>query len=240
MPHRQQAGELLKKLGDDRTWQAQPPHYGSQAARKLLDAAQKHLPVSLPSISLPSIRPDSLKLPAVDLSSVQLPSLSRPSVQLPRVDLSSFGKAGGLEQAAAGITEVSRPKAVNSIMIRCVLLTAELTLWHLSLESIDRWAGPHDICSVCIYVEMRNLSTDSGVQWGQRAASSARQYASSVVSAPAGLGPSMKGLEDAEPHFGSHAIQRSAQNLLEWLQSQSLGATTLGSLGGSAGREFSK
>ena len=50
----------------------------------------------------------------------------------------------------------------------------------------------------------------------------------------------MKGLEDAEPHFGSHAIQRSAQNLLEWLQSQSLGPTTLGSLGGSAGREFSK
>ena len=107
MPHRQQAGELLRKLGDDRTWQAQPPHYGSQAARNLLDAAQKHLPVSLPSVSLPSIRPDSLKLPAVDLSAVQLPSLPRPSVQLPHVDLSSLGKAGGLEQAAAGITEVS-------------------------------------------------------------------------------------------------------------------------------------
>ena len=107
MPHRQQVGELLRKLGEDRTWQAQPPHYGSQAARDLLDAAQKHLPVSLPSVSLPSIRPDSLKLPSVDLSSVQLPSLRAPSVQLPHVDLSSLGKAGGLEQAAVGITEVS-------------------------------------------------------------------------------------------------------------------------------------
>ena len=106
MPHRQQAGELLRKLGDDRTWQAQPPHYGSKAARTLLDAAQKHLPVSLPSVNLPSIRPDSLKLPSVDLSSVQLPSLRVPSVQLPQVDLSSLGKSGGLEQAAAGITEV--------------------------------------------------------------------------------------------------------------------------------------
>lgn len=107
MPHRQQAGELLRKLGEDRTWQAQPPHYGSKAARNLLDAAQKHLPVSLPSVNLPSIRSDSLKLPSVDLTSVQLPSLKAPSVQLPHVDLSSLGKSGGLDQAAASITEVS-------------------------------------------------------------------------------------------------------------------------------------
>ena len=106
MPHRQQAGELLRKLGDERTWQAQPPHYGSQAARNLLGAPQKHLPASLPSVNLPSIRPDSLKLPSLDLSAVQLPSLTAPSVQLPHVDLSSLGKAGSLEQAAAGITEV--------------------------------------------------------------------------------------------------------------------------------------
>lgn len=105
----QQAAELLNKLTEDRTWQSQSPHYGTKAARELLDAAQKQLPVSLPSVNLPSIKADSLKLPSVKLpSSVQFPSFSGPSFQLP-----NLGKAEDLQDAAARLSEASLPSSCS-------------------------------------------------------------------------------------------------------------------------------
>ena len=82
------------------------------------------------------------------------------------------------------------------------------------------------------------VSSVTSVQWGQRTASSAGQYASSLVGAPAGALPDIKALEHAEPHYGSHAVQRSAAGLLEWLQAQYVGQSTLGSLGASASRQL--
>ena len=75
-------------------------------------------------------------------------------------------------------------------------------------------------------------------QWGQRTASSAGQYASSLVSAPAGALPDITALEHVEPHYGSHAAQRSVAGLLEWLQAQYVGQSTLGSLGEAATRKL--
>ena len=118
---RQQAAELLKRLTDDRTWQSQSPHYGTKAARDLLDAAQKQIPVSLPSVDLSSIKADSLKLPSVQLPSFSLPSVDftgirADSVKFPSVQLPSFSAAPGqfpklaaedLQDVASRISEVS-------------------------------------------------------------------------------------------------------------------------------------
>lgn len=112
----QQAAELLNKLTEDRTWQSQSPHYGTKAARDLLDAAQKQLPVLLPSVNIPSIKADSLKLPSVKLpSSVQFPSFSAPSFQLP-----NLGKAEDLQDAAARLSEASLLSSCN-LNLHCSL-----------------------------------------------------------------------------------------------------------------------
>ncbi|CAL5225145.1 g7925 [Coccomyxa viridis] len=189
----QQAAELLKRLTDDRTWQSQSPHYGTKAARDLLDAAQKQIPVSLPSVDLSSIKADSLKLPSVQLPSFSLPSVDftgirADSVKFPSVQLPSFSAAPG-----------QFPK--------------------LAAEDLQ------DVAS--------RIS-----EWGQRTAGSAGQYASSLVNTPAGALPNITALEHAEPHYGSHAVQRSAAGLLEWLQAQYVGQSTLGSLGASASRQL--
>jgi hypothetical protein len=113
----QQAAELLRKLTDDRTWQSQPPHYGTKAARDLLDAAQRHMPVSLPSVSLPSFTADSL----------QLPAFSAPSVQLPKVELPQLGSAEkGLQDAAVRISQASICKPPLPTLLHC---SAEMH-WH--------------------------------------------------------------------------------------------------------------
>ena len=78
------------------------------------------------------------------------------------------------------------------------------------------------------------------LQWGQQTASSAGQYASNFISSPAAGLPDIKALEDAEPHYGTHAVQRSAASLLDWLQAQSAGKSTIGTLVGSAGIEIRK
>ena len=88
------------------------------------------------------------------------------------------------------------------------------------------------------------------LQWGQQTASAVGQYASKVLEAPAQAVPDLraldiraldiKALEHAEPHYGTQAVQRSAAGLLEWLQAQYVGQSTLGSLGDAATRRLGK
>ena len=78
------------------------------------------------------------------------------------------------------------------------------------------------------------------LQWGKQTASSAGQYAASLGSNPAGSLPDIKALEHAEPHYGTHAVQQSAASLLQWVQAQSLGQGSVGSLTEAATRELSK
>ena len=101
MPCSRQAVELLQKLAEDKTWQSRSPHYGTKAARDLLDAAQRQIPVSVPSVKLPSVNLPSIRADSVQLPSVQLPSFSAPSVQLPKF------AAGDFQHAAARISEAS-------------------------------------------------------------------------------------------------------------------------------------
>lgn len=73
-----QLSSLVDTLRDEAFWKSQQPHYGTNAARHLLQEAQ-----SLAAGSLPAIPGPSLQLPALQLPSVQLPSLDafNPGVQ---------------------------------------------------------------------------------------------------------------------------------------------------------------
>ena len=140
----QQAAELLRRLTDDRTWQSQSPHYGTKAARDLLDAAQRQIPVSLPTVNLSSIKADSLKLPAVQLPSISLPSVNLPSiradsVKFPSVQLPSFSAPSGqfpklaaedLQVAASRISEVTPSRSLSIFRHRpsCLLVGHSLAL----------------------------------------------------------------------------------------------------------------
>lgn len=65
----------------------------------------------------------------------------------------------------------------------------------------------------------------------------------SISDAAARLGSSLSGgdpsgLQNLEPHYGTHAVLRAADSLLAWLQRQSLGSLSFGALGGGATLEM--
>lgn len=51
-----QLGELAEKVQDESFWASQQPHYGTAAAKRLLQTAAEALPgVSLPSVTVPQL-----------------------------------------------------------------------------------------------------------------------------------------------------------------------------------------
>jgi hypothetical protein len=89
--------DVLYKLQDERFWHAQQPHYGTTAAKQLLQAASQQLP-ALPSHSL-------------QLPSVRLPSPQFSAPQLPHIAAAVDGQL--LQDSIARLTEVrSMPSRV--------------------------------------------------------------------------------------------------------------------------------
>ena len=90
----QQLAALADKVQDERFWAGQQPHYGTDAAKRLLQSAAEH--VSLPSLELPPLP----QLP----ESVQLPAFRLPAApQLP--DISGGADLRSLQEAAAGLAQ---------------------------------------------------------------------------------------------------------------------------------------
>jgi hypothetical protein len=76
------------------------------------------------------------------------------------------------------------------------------------------------------------------LQAGHRIAEGMGASASGAAGRLGELSGDFSGLRDLEPHYGTHAAQRAAESLLQWLRAQSLGPLSLGSLGGSASLEL--
>ena len=80
-------GALLDTLQDEGFWSALQPHYGSSAAKQLLQQAQSLAAERTPLTSFPS---------------VQLPSIGVPTVQLP-----NLGSIIGAQEPQEAITQLS-------------------------------------------------------------------------------------------------------------------------------------
>lgn len=121
----QQLAALADKVQDERFWAGQQPHYGTDAAKRLLQSAAER--VSLPSLELPPLP----QLPA----SVQLPAFRLPAApQLP--DISGGAALRSVQEAAAGLAQACFLPAHLSCLVT--------NLSHLS----SNFHMSHELCPV--------------------------------------------------------------------------------------------
>ena len=83
-------GALLDTLQDEAFWTSLQPHYGSNAAKQILQQAQAFAAEQLPMTSLPSVQ-----MPSISVPTVQLPNLgSIISAQEPQRVISQLSEVG--------------------------------------------------------------------------------------------------------------------------------------------------
>lgn len=96
----------MDTLRDEAFWRSQQPHYGTTAAKQLLQQAQ-----SLAAGVVPGIPAPTLQLPALQLPSIQLPSLDafNPGDQQSVAQLFEVSTGSAL---MPGVTHAVRPHAM--------------------------------------------------------------------------------------------------------------------------------
>ncbi|CAL8467304.1 g6841 [Coccomyxa elongata] len=185
-----QLGELAEKVRDERFWASQQPHYGTAAAKRLLQTASEALPgVSLPSMTLPQL-PQLPTLPQhVDLPAFQLPAAPHlPEVNIP--DISARLDMRNLQEAAAGLAQAGQ-RGMDSA-----------AAYASSLASSSGSLGP----------SLTGLEPHYGTRAAQHAAESLLTWLQGQAIGPASLG-SLGGAVSREFRDGMAAL---AGVLAEW------------------------